>query len=76
MKLPAAVVSWYYLCYNALKMKGLLSFLIRRFWPLLFIVVGLVLVIVAIDALTGVPGFSIFFVGAAVLIIGILTIIY
>jgi hypothetical protein len=53
-----------------------MSFLIRRFWPLLFIVIGLVLVIVAIEVLKGVPGFSTFFVGAAALIVGILTVIY
>ena len=48
----------------------------RRFWPLMCIVIGLVLAIVAVAVLKGVPGFTIFFVGAGALIVGILTVIY
>jgi hypothetical protein len=48
----------------------------RRFWQLLLIVIGIVLIIVAIEALKGVPGFTTFFIGAAALIVGILSIIY
>jgi hypothetical protein len=57
-------------------MKSLREFLKRRFWPLMLIILGLVLAIVAIQVLTGVPGFTTFFVGAAVLVTGVLIIIF
>ena len=57
-------------------MKSLGEFLKRRFFPLTLIVVGLVLAIVAIEVLKGVPGFASFFVGAAILVTGVLIIIY
>jgi len=57
-------------------MKGLVEFLRRRFFPLILIIVGLALAIVAIQVLTGVMGFAAFFIGAAILVTGILIIIY
>jgi hypothetical protein len=57
-------------------MKSLGEFFKRRFIPLILIIIGLVLAIVAIQVITGVPGFATFFVGAAILVTGILIIIY
>ncbi|MDD5338637.1 MAG: hypothetical protein PHG35_04400 [Dehalococcoidales bacterium] len=57
-------------------MKSFGDILKRRIFPLILIVVGLVLAIVAVQVLRGVPGFVSFFIGAAALITGILIIIY
>jgi hypothetical protein len=57
-------------------MKILTPFL-KRYWEALFFcVLGLVLLLVGLLALTGVTGFVLFFSGAASLILGILFFVY
>ncbi len=57
-------------------MKSIGEFLKRRFFPLILIIVGLILAIIAVQVMKGVPGFASFFVGAAILVTGVLIIIY
>jgi hypothetical protein len=57
-------------------MKGFVSFLKRYYSALLLVAAGLITAIYAIQAVTGVPGFIGFCVGALALIIGIVIIIY
>ena len=57
-------------------MKSISAFVKRRFFSLILIVVGLAMAILAIQVITGVPGFSTFFIGAAILVTGLLIVIY
>ena len=57
-------------------MKNVSDFIRKRGFPLILIIIGLVMAIVAIQVITGVPGFTTFVIGALVLITGLLTIVY
>jgi hypothetical protein len=57
-------------------MNSLGEFLKRRFFSLILIIVGLGMAILAVQVITGVPGFTTFFIGAAILVTGLLIFIY
>jgi uncharacterized membrane protein len=57
-------------------MNRLVSFLKRRYFPLFLMILGLVLMLVSLQVITGTPGFSIFFTGAVAFVLGLIIIIY